>query len=87
VQARRVVKRLGFNIFQTIGSQTAVRLLALHTGRHLLPAVFLVLIFIRCGKIQLPNLESNNLPAYSKVPESAMLPRPRRYQQVAEIED
>jgi hypothetical protein len=47
LQAHRVVRGRGSNVLQTVGSQIAVRLSALHTGRSVSPGRFLVLISIR----------------------------------------
>jgi hypothetical protein len=47
VKAHRVEGRRGSHIFQTIGSQVAVRLSALRAGRPLPPGRFLVLISVR----------------------------------------
>jgi hypothetical protein len=47
MEAHRVVRRRGSHIFQTSGSQMAVRLLALRAGRPLPLRRFLALISIR----------------------------------------
>jgi hypothetical protein len=47
VEAHGAVRRRGSHIFNPIGSQMAVRLSALGTGRPLLPGRFLVLISVR----------------------------------------
>jgi hypothetical protein len=47
VEARRVVRRRGSHIFQTVGSQMAVRLSALHASHPLPPETFLILISVR----------------------------------------
>jgi hypothetical protein len=47
VEAHRVVRRRGFQIVWTVGSQMAVRLSDLCTGRRLPPERFLVLISVR----------------------------------------
>jgi hypothetical protein len=47
VKAHSVVRRRGSRIFEIIGSQMAVRLLALRAGRPLPPERFLVLISVR----------------------------------------
>jgi hypothetical protein len=47
VEAHRVMRRRGSNIFYTIGSQMAVRLPGLCDGCSLAPGIFLVLISVR----------------------------------------
>jgi hypothetical protein len=47
VEAYRVVRRRGSQIFYTIGSQMAVRLSALRASRSLAPERFLILIYVR----------------------------------------
>jgi hypothetical protein len=42
MEAHRVVRRRGSHVFQTIGSQMAVRLPALRAGRPLPPGIFML---------------------------------------------
>jgi hypothetical protein len=49
MKAHRVVRRRGFHIFYTIGSQMAVRLSTLRAGLPLRPRRFLVLTSVRGG--------------------------------------
>jgi hypothetical protein len=47
MKSHRVVRRRGSHIFQTVGSQMAVKLSALRGGHPLPPGRFLVLISVR----------------------------------------
>jgi hypothetical protein len=87
------VRRRGFHIFYTIGSQIAVRLSALRAGRPLSPGRFLVLICPRLSRPQghsaagrTRSIEKSNyignqtrdLPACSTVPQPTTLPHAPR---------